>query len=160
MSKSLTIGSCTFQYPEAGTKPGWAEPATDWACAVTTTLATLSGVNDINITCVAIVNCQCTAASVGTGASALKFTTAGCCGVRSFVAPYAVTRTDPCCVITVEAGEMEGVFDGSTWAFSHSFVGCAGMNFQICNCNGQVQYFTDACGGPGTIKFKASTFIK
>ena len=160
MSKTLIIGSCTFQYPEAGTKPGWAEAATDWAVAVTNTLGTLSGVNDLCITCVSILNCQCTAASVGTGVSALKFSTAGCCGVRSFVVTYAVTRTDSCCAITVESGNMEGAFNGATWAFSNEFVGCAGMAFQICDCNGQVQYFSDGTKGAGTIKFKASTLTK
>ena len=147
MSKSLTIGNETFQYPEEGTKPGWGEEATDWAVAATNTLGTLSGVNDINTTCVVIANDQCTAASVGTGASALSFPTAS---VRSFVVSYAVTRGT-----TVETGEMEGVFNGTSWAFSNAITGCAGMNFQITNA-GQVQYFSD-CGCIGTIKFRART---
>ena len=147
MSKSLTVGSCTFQYPEEGTKPGWGEEATCWAVAVTNRLATLSGTNDINCTCVAVVNDQCTAASVGTGASALSFPTAT---VRSFVVSYAVTRGT-----SVEAGEMEGVYSGSAWSFAHNHVGCAGMCFQI-TAGGQVQYFSD-CGCAGTIKFRART---
>ena len=40
---------------------------------------------------------------------------------------------------------MEGVFDGSTWSFAHSFVGCAGMCFQITN-GGQIQYFSSSDG--------------
>lgn len=157
MSKLLTIGTCTFQYPEAGTNPGWGEEATDWAVAVTNKIATLSGPNDINTSCATIANCQCTAADIGVGPTALKFTTAGCCGVRSFVASYTVVRTDPCCVVSVEAGEMEGVFNGSTWAFNHSFVGCAGMCFTISDATGQVQYTSDATKGAGTIKYRART---
>ena len=147
MSKSLTVGNETFQYPEEGTKPGWGEEATCWAVAVTNKLATLSGVNDINCTCVVIANNQCSAANIGSGASALSFPTAS---VRSFVVSYAVTRGT-----TVETGEMEGVFDGTTWAFSNDITGCAGMSFQITNA-GQVQYFSD-CGCAGIIKFRART---
>ena len=150
MSKSLTVGTTTFQYPEQGTAPGWGECATDWACAVTVRLATLSGSNDINCTCVVILNNQCSAQDIGAGASALKFATAT---VRSFVTTYAVTRGACCCV--VEAGEMEGVFDETNWAFSHNHVGCAGMNFQI-TAAGQIQYFSD-CGTAGNIKFRART---
>ncbi len=147
MSKSLTVGNETFQYPEEGTKPGWGEEATGWAVAVTDTLGTLSGVNDITCTSVAIANNQACAANVGSGATALTFPTAT---VRSFVVSYAVTRG-----VSVESGEMEGVYNGSTWAFNLSSVGCAGMCFQI-TAAGQVQYFSD-CGCTGTIKFRART---
>ena len=151
MSKSLTIGSETFLYPEQGTKPGWSEESTDWAVAVTNKLATLSGVNDINTTCVAVANNQCAAANIGSGASALSFPTSS---VRAFVVSYAVTRTDPCCAVTVESGEMEGVYNGTAWSFNHSHIGCAGMCFNITPA-GQVQYLSDATKGAGTIKFRA-----
>ena len=147
MSKSLTVGSCTFQYPEEGTKPGWGEDATCWAVAVTNRLATLSGTNDINCTSVTIANNQCAAANVGSGASALSFPPAS---VRSFVVSYAVTRST-----SVESGEMEGVYNGTTWSFAHNHIGCAGMCFQI-TAGGQVQYFT-SCDVAGTIKFRART---
>ena len=147
MSKALIIGSCTFQYPEAGTKPGWGEEATCWAVAVTNKLGTLSGINDICITCVAIANDQCSAANIGSGTCALSFPTAS---VRSFVVSYAVTRG-----AVVEAGEMEGVWSGAAWSFAHNHVGCAGMCFQI-TCAGQVQYFS-SCAASGNIKFRAKT---
>lgn len=147
MSVSLTVGNETFQYPEEGTKPGWGEEATCWAVAVTNRLGTLSGINDINTTCVAVANNQCAAVNVGSGASALSFPTAS---VRSFVVSYAVTRS-----ASVESGEMEGVYNGSDWEFAHSHVGCAGMDFQITS-GGQVQYFS-SCAVSGTIKFKATT---
>lgn len=153
MSVNLTIGSETFQYPDAGTKAGWGEAATSWAVAVTNKLATLSGTNDINFTCVSIVNNQSTPANVGTGASALKFPIAS---VRSFVVTYAVTRTDTCCVVTAESGQIEGVYDGSNWALNNSLIGCAGMAFEI-TAAGQIQYYTDATKGAGAIKFRART---
>lgn len=158
MSKSLTIGNETFLYAEQGTAPGWGECATNWACAVTTTLATLSGVNDINTTEVGICNdinacnpCPCKLVkNIGSGVSALSFSNAS---VRSFLVNYNVTRGSCCCV--VEAGEMEGVYDGTVWDFSHNHVGCAGMDFQVTS-SGVVQYFSD-CGTAGNIKFRART---
>lgn len=150
MSKSLTIGSCTFQYPESGTKPGWGEEATDWAVAVSNKLNTLSGTNDINITSVCIC-ASASCATIGSGGDAFKFPTSA---VRSFTATYNVARTDACCVVTVEAGTMFGVWNGSSWDFSYNFVGCAGMCFSIASC-GHVQYSSDACKGSGTIQFFA-----
>ena len=67
-----------------------------------------------------------------------------------------MNRTDPCCVVTVEAGTMTGVFNGTAWTFGHEFTGCAGMCFQMTAC-GQVEYFSDASKGAGTIKFSATT---
>lgn len=99
------------------------------------------------------MNCQCTVANVGSGASSLSFATGS---VRSFDTSYAVTRTDCCCAVTVESGEMSGVYDGSDWAFSNDFTGCAGMTFSITSA-GQVQYLSDGTKGTGTIKFRART---
>ena len=147
MSKSLTIGSETFQYPEEGTKPGWGEEAACWAVAVTNKLATLSGVNDINCTSVAISNNQAIVVNIGSGASALSFPTAS---VRSFLVDYAVTRGT-----SVESGTMEGVYNGTSWAFVNASNGCAGICFTITNA-GQIQYVsTDNV--LGTIKFRART---
>jgi hypothetical protein len=147
MSVSLTIGSETFQYPQEGTKPGWGEEATAWAVAVTNKLATLSGPNDINCTCVVIANNQSCAQNVGTGASALSFPVSA---VRSFEVCYAVTRGT-----SVESGQMYGVYDGSDWSFRHEHTDCAGVCFQI-TPTGQIQYFsTDDVAG--TIKFRART---
>lgn len=149
MAKSLTVGNETFQYPETGTKPGWGEDATGWAVAVTNRLGLLTGPNDINCTSVVIANNQTSAADIGTGASSLSFPSAA---VRSFVVTYNVVRGT-----AVEAGEMEGVFNGTIWTLSHEHTDCAGMCFQMCTCNnGRVQYFSD-CGCAGTIKFRART---
>lgn len=153
MARTLVIGSCTFLFPEDGTKAGWGEVVTDWACAVTTVIGTLSAPDDISLTCAAICNSKATATPVGTGASALKFSTAS---VRSFEANYFVYRTNACCVVSTETGTMTGVYNGSTWLFQHDHVGCAGMDFDIASC-GQVRYYSNATGGTGIIKYTAST---
>ena len=153
MSKTLTVGNETFIYPTEGGNPGWGEEAADWAEAVSDKLATVSGVNDLSDTTVAMVDNQCVAANVGSGASALKFSNAS---VRSFEATYAVDRTDPCCVVTVESGVMTGVFNGSVWTFQHEHVGDAGVDFSITSA-GQVQYFSDSGKGAGSIRFRAKT---
>lgn len=153
MAKSLTIGSCTFQYPEQGTKAGWGEEATNWAVKATSVLNTLSGANDINLTTVSILNDQSSAVDVGSGACTLSFSTAA---VRSFDATYFVVRTDSCCVVTAESGTMTGVYNGTTWSFTVEHDGCAGMCFEINSC-GQVQYYSDSTKGAGTMKFKAAT---
>lgn len=146
MSKTLVIGSCTFLYPVAGTKPGWAEEAADWAEAVTNKLATVSGTNDICTKTVTVLACQC-AANIGSGQTALSFSTAT---VRSFVVTYNVLRGS-----TVETGSMEGAQVGGTWVFSHDHTGCTGMCFDITSA-GQVQYYSD-CSCAGTITFNATT---
>ena len=140
MSKPLTIGNETFQYPEEGTKPGWGEEATSWAVAVTDKLGTLSGVNDINCTCLALAAAQECGTPIGTGASALSFPTAS---VRSFVVDYAVTRGS-----FVESGNMEGVYDGTDWCFNHCFIGDADVCFDI-TAGGHVRYFTKDAAGDG-----------
>ena len=159
MSKTLTIGSCTFQYPEQGTKAGWGEEATCWACAITTKVNSISGTNDIDLKTICIVNNKSVATNVGTGACTLSFSTSA---VRSFEATYVVIRTDSCCVILTESGTMTGNYNGTAcnkWNFSIEHVGCAGMCFTM-TCAGQVQYFSDACAGAGTMKFKASTIAQ
>ncbi len=100
-----------------------------------------------------ILNAQCTATNVGSGACTLSFSNAA---VRSFEATYVVTRTDTCCVVLAESGTMAGNYNGTSWSLSHDHVGCAGMDFSINAC-GQVQYFSDATAGAGTIQFRAKT---
>lgn len=148
MSKSLTIGSTTFLYPVQGTAAGWGEESTDWAEAVTDLLGTLSGPNDISLTSATILDNQSTAVDIGVGASILKFSTSL---VRSFVVDFNVLRGS-----TVMAGTMTGAWNGSSWEFSFENTGDAGMDFEI-NSAGQVQYFSDAILGGGTIQYSAKT---
>jgi hypothetical protein len=55
---------------------------------------------------------------------------------------------------------MYGNYNGSAWKFSYEIdIGCASMDFQIASC-GQVQYFSDACAGAGTMKFSAKTIAQ
>ena len=147
MSKTLTIGTQTFEYPEQGTKAGWGEEGTDWAIAVSDLLGTLSGPNDIPLTTATIADNQSTAQDVGAGSSVLKFSTSA---VRSFVVDYNVLRGS-----VSESGTMTGSYDGSSWEFSHQHTGDAGMDFEI-NSAGQVQYFSDSSNA-GTITYSATT---
>lgn len=157
MARSMTVGSCTFLFPTQGQKSGWGEVLTDWACAVSTKLATVSAANDITLKTVCIANNQSVAANVGTGAAALSFSTSA---VRSFDVDYVVLRTDCCSVVTTESGKMTGNYNGTSWQFSvHDVTGNAGMAFSITSA-GQVQYYSDATKGAGTIKFKASTIAQ
>ena len=142
MSIELQVGNVTFLYPEEGSKAGWGEEATAWAKAITTTLATLSGPNDITNTSAAISDNISVAADIGVGASALSFATSA---VRSFVVTYVVLRGT-----YVESGQMEGAWDGAEWSFQHESVGDAGMDFGITSA-GQIQYYSDAT--PAAINF-------
>ncbi len=156
MAITLVVGSCTFLFPEQGQKAGWGEVVTDWACAVTSRLSSISGPNDIDLTTVCITNNKSTATAVGSGAAALTFPVSA---VRSFDVSYEVTRTCGACVL-VESGSMSGGYNGTLWNFSWVIdSGCAGMDFQIASC-GQVQYFSDACAGAGTMKFSAKTIAQ
>ena len=165
MSKCLTIGTCTYSYPEQGTNPGWGEEATCWAVAVTGKLNTLSGPNDKNVTCVSITNniniCNgfpC-GLPIGAGITSLSFSTSACTGVRSFIVDYNVVRTGTVsngCTPTYETGSMTGIYNGTDWNFNHEFVGCAGVDFTI-SASGQINYYTDSTKGPGNIKFRAKT---
>lgn len=147
MSKTLTVGSETFEYPEQGTSPGWGEEATDWAVAISKTVATLSGPNDINTTTFSIADNQSCAQNVGTGASALTFSIAA---VRAFTVDYSIIRG-----ANAEVGQLNGVYNGSSWALSNDLTGDAGMAFQI-TAAGQVQYFSDT-KGTGTMVYRART---
>jgi hypothetical protein len=120
---------------------------------MTNKLATLSGVNDISTTTVSISNCQCAAANIGSGASALSFPIAS---TRSFEVTFNVKRTDSCCVVTVESGNMYGNYNGTAWQFSHEVTGCASMDYSI-TAAGQIQYTSDALKGAGTMSFRART---
>lgn len=52
----LKVNNQVFNYPTAGQEPGWAEPATGWAEAVTDVLDSLSGVGSVNETQVTVDN--------------------------------------------------------------------------------------------------------
>lgn len=152
MSTELTVGSETFNYPENNQSPGYGEDAHDWAVAVTSTLSTISGPNDITISSDTIANNQSSSVAI----VGLQFGTAA---VRSFEITYIVYRTSDSSTVT-ESGKMFGTYDGSSsWAFTVETIGDAGMAFEI-TAAGQVKYYsTDHTGTnySGLIKFKAST---
>jgi len=143
------VGSETYLYPVQGTNAGWGEEATDWAEAINDVVGTLFGPDDIANTNGVILDNQSTAQTVGSGSSALKFSSAT---VRSFEVDYVVTRVN---VSTyVERGTMSGHYDGTNWTLQVESVGDAGMAFQISSL-GVIQYFSDSGKGDGTITYSA-----
>jgi len=165
MSKCLQIGSCVFSYPEQGTNPGWGEDATCWAIAVTNQLNTISQPNDITLRSVIICNNinSCNSfpcgKTLGIGATKVRFSSTL---VRSFCLDYTATRLGTVCnscTPTYESGLISGIYDGTNWDFTHDFLGCAGLDFNI-DSSGQIYYFTDSQKGQGTIKLKATTIAQ
>lgn len=156
MSKELTIGSDTFEYPTQGDDSGWGEASTDWATKVTEVLSSFNAANDIPLTSAAVNN----NVTVPTNVNGMLFDTAS---VLSFTITYIVVRQDTGATTNVQYGTLEGVSDGSNWTISDTYTGDAGMTFTITTA-GQVQYYssdmTITNGYTGLIKFKATTFAQ
>jgi hypothetical protein len=150
MSKTLTVGNETFEYPTQGTNPAWGEQTSDWAEAISETVATLRGPNDIVLTTAPILDNQ----SFPVDVNGLSFDTAD---VRSIDVSYIVNRSDGTLTFA-EEGSMRGVYNGTGWDFAYKHTGDAGMYFSI-TAAGQVQYQSSSVGGiyTGSIKFKGST---
>lgn len=155
MSKPLTIGSETFDFPINGQNSGWGEQVTDWAEAVTNALQTVQGPADILLTTANIINNQSTFVNI----NGFSFSTAT---VEAFTAEYYVLRTTAIPAASkVESGHISGNYDGTAWLISIQNTGDAGIDFQITS-GGQLQYKTDNMVGSnysGVIKFKAKSII-
>ena len=151
MSKTLTIGSETFEFPEQGTNPDWAEEVTDWATAVTDALQNVQAPNEILITSALINNNQ----SVPANIAGFSFNTSE---VRSINAEYYIKRTtDVPAVNLVESGFIEGNFDGTDWTVSVRSNGTSEVDFDITPA-GQLTYTSSNLTGSnysGIIKFKS-----
>jgi|688.fasta_scaffold526241_3 hypothetical protein len=153
MSKPLTIGSETFDFPLQGENAGWGEQVTDWATAVTDALSTVQGPADILLTSANIINNQSTFVNI----NGFSFSTAT---VDSFTAQYYVLRsTVSPAAKKVESGTINGNYDGTNWQISIQNTGNADIDFQITS-SGQLQYKTDNMVGSsysGLIKFFAKS---
>ena len=124
MSKPLTIGSETFDFPLQGENAGWGEQVTDWATAVTDALSTVQGPADILLTSANIINNQSTFVNI----NGFSFSTAT---VDAFTAQYYVLRTTVSpAVKKVESGTIQGNYDGSNWQISIQNTGNADIDFQ------------------------------
>lgn len=161
MAVQLIVNGNTYNYPEAGEDPQWGEDASAWAVAVTDTLSTLSGTNDILNSTATIANNVSVAADI----NGLLFNPTN---VRSALIQYSVYRASSSTLLgNAESGVIELVYDnnassGSRWITSQIKNGDAGIVFSILD-SGQVQYISTNIGATsyvGTMKFSAKTFTQ
>ena len=158
MSIPLTIQGVTYNYPESGTDPNWAEEASSWSSAVTSALNSLLGSGDILLSTATIANNQSSSADV----SGMLFDPTS---VRAANISYTIYRV----TATVTSGNAESgtiyiTYDnnassGNKWLLSQQINGSSGVTFSITDL-GQVQYTSTSLAGAsysGTIKFSAKT---
>lgn len=161
MSIPLTIAGTTFQYPESGTDPNWAEEASSWAVAVTDALNTLLSPGDILTTEFSIDN----NISVPTNINGLVFDSGTVRAANVTYAVYRISNSNPSG--HAETGLLKLIFDdsagmGMKWKMTQDIDGSSGVAFSIGD-NGQFQYVsTDigTLGYVGTITFSAKTLAK
>ena len=152
MSKELSIGNKTFDYPEAGDNPGWGEDAAAWASAVTTALETVQGINDIPTATVTLSN----DVSSDTAISGLSFNLTL---VRRATIEYVVVRIfDSGSTTIIESGTLTGDYDGTDFRISVEANDDSGIVFNS-NNSGQILYQSDDKANPVsiTITYEAKT---
>jgi hypothetical protein len=154
MAIELIINNNSYEYPENNENPGWGEDATAWAEAVTQTLETLQGSNDIPLTSANIID------NTSDNVLGLAFNIAQ---VLQFRAEYTVKRTDGVTII-METGILYGYNDDmGAMTLSQESHGDGQITFDI-TAAGQVTYDTTdnpfAGQTSGVITFKASTMNK
>jgi hypothetical protein len=161
MSTPLTIAGTTFNYPDSGENPNWAQEASSWAAAVTEAINTLLAPGDILQTSFSIDN----NIAVATNINGLLFDSGT---VRAANVSYTVYRTSTANPAgNAETGTIYLVFDDSAasglkWKLTQSVDGNAGVSFAMGD-DGQMTYrSTDigAVGYSGTIRFSAKTLSK
>jgi len=155
---TLTINGNSYQYPNAGSEPGYGQEASDWAQAVTDQLNSISGEGSINETLSTIDLAVSNKAVAG-----LAFNAAILEGAD---VSYRMTRhTDS--QELAEKGTLHIVYNAGTvekWYISREIT--AGTDCQVrfdIDTTGQVTYTSEAIAGTnytGSIKFKTSTILK
>lgn len=151
MSKKLTVGNESFDYPITGTN-NYGEGATDWADAVTDAVAEFFGPGDIRTTEAALAN-NTTADVAG-----LVFDTAY---VQRIKIEGIITRKISIPAATnVEAFIIEGAYNGSEFNITVEFSG-NDTEVDLFMVGGQVRYTSADVTNTSemTIKFKASVII-
>jgi len=155
MTKELTVGNKTFNFPSQGTSAPWGEEATDWAEAVTDSLTGVQGPNDILITSATLANDQSSAANI----PGLSFTVAS---IISADIDYTISRTyndgggD---TTLVERGKIYASYNGTTFDIIVRSSGDeSGVTITALD-TGQFQYTSDdkSTHGSMEIKFRAAT---
>jgi hypothetical protein len=144
MSKTLIVGSDSFEFPEVGENPDWGSEVTDWAEAVTEALSTVQKPNDITLTNAVINNGVVTPTNI----NGFFFSTAE---VKAIDSRYLISRStvSPAVVIT-EVGYIEGYFDGTSWGISIRTVGDSSVSLSI-TPSGQIQYTSSTLAGTGYV---------
>ncbi len=145
----LTVNNNTYDYPDAGSPPGWGGEATAWAAAVTDVLSLLLAPGDILRTSFSLQNNT----AVATAVQGLIFDSAI---VRAANVTYSVTRND-----VVEYGTMFLSYNaaanpGEKWALNVQSTNPVGVSFDVQD-NGQVLYTTTDDTEGGTMIFSART---
>lgn len=154
MSKILTVGTETFEFPEESENGKYGEEVTDWASAVSSALTTVQQRNDIPGSTATILN----NISSFTAIPGFSFDTSE---VISINCEFIVTRSTTVPAVTlVSSGFIQGNYDGSTWNVTVEYVGNSGVDFDI-NPSGQAVYKSTNLTGSnytGSILFKAKVF--
>lgn len=151
MSKTLTVGNESFEFPVEGQNPGYGTEVTDWAEAVTNALSIVQKPNDILLTTATLAN----NVSTPTNIPGFSFSTAEVVAIecRCLVSR---TTTVPAAVYT-DVQYIEGYFDGTDWGYSIRRTGNSGVLLSITPA-GQVQYTSSNLPGAthvGEIVFEA-----
>lgn len=162
MPVTLVVNNTPYEYPIDGDSPGWGQPATDWATAVTAVLNELLGSTDIIQTPFVIDN----NITSFTDILGLSFNTGL---VRAAVIDYSIYRTSTGSPSGhAETGVLNVVYDnlaspGSKWSIlGYGVNGNAGVTFSITD-SGQVQYKSSnisSSGYSGIMHFRAKTLAQ
>jgi hypothetical protein len=161
MAIPLTILGTTYQYPESGENPNWAQGPTEWAVAVTNVINSFVGAGDILETSFAIANNVVTLTNIN--GLALDPGT-----VRASNVDYSVYRTSTSNPSgNAEEGTLFLIYDdsaasGAKWLLSQRKDGEAGIVFSITDA-GQIQFTTTdigSAGYSGIIKFRAKSLLR
>lgn len=152
--KVLTVGTEDFEIPNQGDNPDYGESISDWMEAVSDALSTVQQPNDVLVSSASILNNQTTFADI----SGFIFDSSE---VISINAEAIVQRStvSPANNL-VESLVIQGNFNGSSWVYSITSQGNAGIEFNITSA-GQLQYKSSDITGTsyaGTITFRGKVF--
>ncbi len=150
MSKKLTIGSESFDYPVTGT-PNYGEEATGWAEAVTDAVAEFFGPGDIKTTETLLQNNN-------TGdVSGLSFDTSF---VQRIKVEGIITRKFNSSPTQTESFVSEGSYNGTEFNITVEFSG-EDTEVELFMLGGQFRYTSADIADTSelTIKYKATTII-
>lgn len=155
----IIIGSTVIDFPESAGNPNWADKVIQFAQAVESVLATLTGPFDVpqkimDIDAYDIVGTTdlqngelLTGQEVSDGVTPLAFPISvfPAEGTRACFIRYSVFRTSTIAT-KAEAGSIIAIFNGTTWSYHKDKVGDANITFGI-DTSGQVKFATTSIGG-------------